>query len=214
MQPINPTALSSKTTTPFLSPASLPSDIPLDNPFWQFSLGIWKNTHCQTVLLDLQNKEHWAINQLLFACWCGLKKCNTKHLSASALIQAQQWQQDWVSPLRNQRQNLRNQSWQKQLKQALQQVELFAEQVEQGLLFIAYDTKPNTLMSVNSSLNCILINLLNYIEKTETQRPLCTTTLAKLRVLIKTCIPTHEDSRIDRHLAQLNDAIEQLRSQI
>lgn len=105
--------------------------LPLDNPFWQFSLLKWQQPSFQEALLTLQNTQDFKINQLLFAMWLGLEKKRIKPLQAQIALNTEAWHTTVVAPLRGLRQSLPKHS----VRASVQKAELAAEQIEQALLF-------------------------------------------------------------------------------
>jgi len=115
--------------------------IPLDNPFWQFSLRFYSDPIIEQQCLDLQG-QGFQVNLLLFCLWHG--NAGRGVLLTPRLLQLQQLllpSQQVIEPLRLSRQRLKSlrdphqQPYLDQLRQQLKHAELAAEQYQQYLLY-------------------------------------------------------------------------------
>lgn len=113
----------------------------LDNPFWQFSLALYRSEQVQALCLELQDNHGADVNLLLWATWLETRE---QALSYEALLQAVELRRDWerevVHPLRAIRRKLKQGHTWKQAdveptRQAIKAVELQAEQLEQYWLY-------------------------------------------------------------------------------
>lgn len=113
----------------------------LDNPFWQFSLEIYAAPGVAQECLMLQDESGVDVNMLLYCAWRGAQ---ADILSAAAIAHlnevVQTWRVDVVGPLRAVRRRLKGMASPdpaiiKDLRARVQTTEIFAEQVEQAILF-------------------------------------------------------------------------------
>ncbi len=180
----------------------LPNELPLETPFWAFSLSLWKNKNAQTALLSLQNDMDLVVNRLLFCCWLGFER---RELLTDELFKDQllfQWHEQSVAPLRAIRMALKTSAPnQPKLIATTQSAELQAEQVEQALLFqranqLSQDTtKRNTLATLS-------FNLLSYTQRalSESKEQVDESLLNSLLIsLIQANIPNHDRSHIEAY---------------
>lgn len=106
----------------------------LDNPFWDFSLELWKNEAAQAALLRLQDSYSQNVNSLLFAIWMSVKQgvSISPEVIDKARSISKHWQESIVQNLRNARRALPEDS---EIKKSVLKVELEAERIEQALLY-------------------------------------------------------------------------------
>jgi uncharacterized protein (TIGR02444 family) len=113
----------------------------LDNPFWQFSLKVYAASGVAQECLMLQEESGVDVNMLLYCAWRGTE---ADSLSAPAIEQlngvVQAWRVDVVGPLREIRRGLKgiaslDQAVIKDLRGRVLSTEIFAEQIEQAILF-------------------------------------------------------------------------------
>jgi uncharacterized protein (TIGR02444 family) len=116
--------------------------LPLDNPFWQFSLRVYASPQVAAECLGLQRELSIDVNVLLFCCWIAATR--RVGLSADDIRSIESVTRDWqtlaVLPLRGIRDTLKQRpEMQHQEVQAFRRqilaAELKAEQIEQALLF-------------------------------------------------------------------------------
>jgi uncharacterized protein (TIGR02444 family) len=193
------------TFTDDLDLSCLPKSLPLDNPFWQFSLSLWQQDGVQESLLKLQDQHEWLINRVLFSCWCGLHKTLPTEMDEALLIQATAWQRQWVNPLRERRHQLNTEiPWHQALKKQLQHTELLSEQIEQAILYASWSKTDTSTAPHMNTIQCVVVNLLDYIKTTATPRPLASGIMKELTTILKACLPTHEIQRLESYLSALN----------
>ena len=191
----------------------LPNDLQLDNDFWQFSLSLWQNKTAQETLLRLQDTQHVRINLLLFSMWLGMEK---KHIAPHMTIlleTTESWHQQVVGPLRHVRKSLSSLYPTTGLKPQVQSSELFAEQIEQSLLFhnaLKIQAIPSTIDKNHSSDNTLTIlieNLLASANHPQSMQQLDTLENQKnknidrlnhsdLLLLVQACLPVHPEPHI------------------
>jgi uncharacterized protein (TIGR02444 family) len=114
----------------------------IDNLFWQFSLQVYATPGVAEECLEVQDKLGVDVNVLLYAAWLGAKRgVVLKHADIPIIDKAvADWSADVVQPLRAVRRRLKlmpeivDPSVQMTRKRVAD-AELFAEQVEQALLY-------------------------------------------------------------------------------
>ena len=180
----------------------LPKELPLETPFWAFSLSLWKNQTAQTTLLSLQNDMGLVVNRLLFCSWLGFdrRELLTEELFKDELLS--QWHEQSVAPLRAIRTALKiSASHQPKLISTVQSAELQAEQIEQALLFQRVGqlsqstTKRNTLATLS-------FNLLSYAQRAldETKQEFQANSIyPHLITLVQAAIPNHDRAHIEAY---------------
>ena len=113
----------------------------MDNPFWQYSLQVYRSAAVQTLCLELQDNHGANVNLLLWACWL---ETQGRALSADSLAQAMaqlaHWEQSVVRPLRQLRRALKaGHAWGQEdvepTRALIKAAELKAEQQEQCWLY-------------------------------------------------------------------------------
>jgi uncharacterized protein (TIGR02444 family) len=111
-----------------------------ENPFWDFSLVVYRRPGVAEACLALQDRQGLDVNLLLFCCWAGSKG---QRLDAEDIARLRrsvgEWQQAVVAPLRGVRRRLKDlpdkDSGQAgALRQAVKDCELDAERIEQAML--------------------------------------------------------------------------------
>ncbi|TQV82524.1 TIGR02444 family protein [Exilibacterium tricleocarpae] len=109
------------------------------NPFWDFSLALYRRPGVESLCLALQDNHGVNVNLLLWSCWL---ETRTVTLDADLLAAAQRLVQDWdqrvVTPLRQARRAVRKGNWETPGPSLLAQckrLELEAEQVQQQWLY-------------------------------------------------------------------------------
>lgn len=112
-----------------------------DNPFWQYSLRIYRHQQVQQLCLQMQDDGGGNVNLLLWASWlASLGRGLTPALLADTEQRLQCWEQEVVGTLRQLRQFLKQghdwpQSQVETTRQAIKLAELKAEQQEQAWLY-------------------------------------------------------------------------------
>ncbi len=109
-----------------------------DHPFWNFSLRLYTQTRVAAACLALQDACRLNVNLLLYCCWMGKQGYLLAPQDLERQIQAvEHWQSEVVMPLRAIRRRMKSAivgfSMQRSepLRQAIQQVEIEAERLEQ-----------------------------------------------------------------------------------
>ena len=130
------------------------STLPLNNPFWQFSLKQWQNNNLQIQLLTLQNEQDYRINLLLLAMWLSFEHKDIRPHLNDLISKSSEWHEQIVAPIRQVRQAIPEHLPQQSLslKSQLQACELQAEQIEQALLYAACENIPKNNASDSDSL--------------------------------------------------------------
>ncbi|HXE47814.1 MAG TPA: TIGR02444 family protein [Ramlibacter sp.] len=112
------------------------------NPFWRYSLRIWRIPGVEEACLALQERCGADVNLLLFCGWTGQqgRRLDRRALK-SAISRVGAWQSDVIAPLRLARQGLKRQREgaaaalpAQGLRKRLAALELDLERVEQALL--------------------------------------------------------------------------------
>jgi uncharacterized protein (TIGR02444 family) len=114
----------------------------LDNPFWQFSLRLYRSEEVQRTCLALQDSLAIDVNVLLFCIWKAIHhRVTLSDRDIEAVnAAAKQWQEQAVRPLRAARRNIKGLPQAtyepvQQFRARLAEVEIRAEQIEQAILF-------------------------------------------------------------------------------
>lgn len=117
-------------------------DLEPENPFWQFSLRIYRKPGVPTACLTLQNSFGVDVNLLLFWIWSGLDAgiAASDVLLAKAEHEVAAWRTNVVKPLREVRSWLKHQPLISdatcvRLRDSVKREELSAEQIQQAMLF-------------------------------------------------------------------------------
>lgn len=111
-----------------------------DNPFWDFSLGVYARPGVAEACLALQERQGLDVNLLLFCCWAGARGHALTGDELARLIAAvRPWQEGVVKPLRAARRWLKLQTTAPgeeaaALRGRIKEQELAAERIEQQLL--------------------------------------------------------------------------------
>jgi len=114
---------------------------PTDNPFWQYSLRIYRHPQIQQLCLQLQDEGGGNVNLLLWASWlAGRGLALTPALLAHSEQRLQRWEREVVGALRQLRRSLKQghewpQSQVETTRQAIKSAELAAEKQEQAWLY-------------------------------------------------------------------------------
>lgn len=151
-----------------------PNASDLDHPLWRYSLQIYSQTEVAAQCLHLQDTFGLNVNLLLLGAWAATQG---RSLSHQHFLQLQgaiaSVDQSTVQPLRKfRRQLLSNitlpETWHAELKQRLLATELYAEQIEQALLyqtFLNCNLNGEELLQVAASLETLMQeNLQTYAE--------------------------------------------------
>ncbi len=114
----------------------------LDNPFWRFSLKVYREPGVAAECLCLQDRLTIDVNMLLFCCWLGA--CRQVELSATEIEDIEKRVRDWrtnvVVPLRGIRKDIKGLGANdiKEVREFREQMaaqELQAEQIEQAFMY-------------------------------------------------------------------------------
>jgi uncharacterized protein (TIGR02444 family) len=111
-----------------------------DNPFWDFSLALYRRGGVAEACLALQDRHGLDVNLLLYCLWAGSRGHRLDAGEIDALSAAAgPWHEAVVEPLRAARRWLKDQKSAppgpaEALRQAIKARELEAEAIEQGIL--------------------------------------------------------------------------------
>ncbi len=140
--------------------------------FWHFSFSVWKQPQIESGCLQLQNKYHLNINFILFSCWLAHEKYMPLDRATlqELLDLSKAWHDDIIVNLRAVRQLVKTQSlpdkfadMKRLVKQKVSEVELFAEKIEQALLFNAIHPLGIKKNEHQDSIEAAKINLQHYL---------------------------------------------------
>ncbi|MCF6765487.1 TIGR02444 family protein [Thiotrichales bacterium 19S3-7] len=132
----------------------------IDNPFWQFSVNLYKDKRVQRVLLNLQQLHSLNINSILFSLWLAAE--NIKLTSSEFLFiikKVDMIQTDVTSKIRQIRNtikhklSLENKVANYQFYQNILTLELESEAVQQFELYQAVMVKMTSLSIKSSKIN-------------------------------------------------------------
>ena len=110
------------------------------NPFWDFSLAVWRREAVEPACLALQERRGLDVNLLLFCGWAGRRGRALDEADIGRLIEAARpWREATVLPLRRLRKWLKAQSAApgdaaERLRARVKEDELRSEAIQQSLL--------------------------------------------------------------------------------
>ncbi|CDZ77970.1 hypothetical protein BN59_02266 [Legionella massiliensis] len=117
----------------------------MDNPFWQFSLRIYKNERVKNYCLEFQEQEAINVNLLLFCCWLAYA---VEPISKAEFIKACQsiatWQKEVTESLRRARRYLKTfpaHSWPRDFYLLILENEIKSESYQQEQLYLHFADK-------------------------------------------------------------------------
>ena len=129
-----------------------------DDPLWRYAVGLYRQPGCAALCLQLQNDFGASVNRLIFALW--LAQSQRTLPAAAAMLEADQWQQTFLIPLRSLRYQLRESvtnDTEAACYEVFKQAELEAEKVELRRLQQLFDYSPEAPHSETQrldNLNC------------------------------------------------------------
>lgn len=137
---------------------------PLDNPFWQFSNAIYRDSPVKSICLTLQNQWHYNVNLVLFCGWLSQTKrlISVKDMQY-ALHLVTEWQSRMTEPLRGVRQYLATLPPNARIEGGYDQIvqlELVSESLQQDALYKAFKDKPQTVSAPFKHQNLLYLNWL------------------------------------------------------
>lgn len=117
----------------------------LDNPFWKFSIDVYKNKSIKQLCLRFQDKEGVNVNLILLACWLSFAvEPLLESEFKTACRSVSNWQKKVTQPLRKIRQYLKTQSERSGLKTFYQLIldnEIQSESYQQDYLYHQFANK-------------------------------------------------------------------------
>jgi uncharacterized protein (TIGR02444 family) len=139
----------------------LPENLELDNPFWQFSLDVWRLPEARKRLLACQDELALRVSQLLFSAWLA-KHCRLLvNPCVKSVPDLYEWQTRVVDRLRSCRMLLpTDRKACEVLKRQLQETELLAEQLEIAWLYACFESQSQISATGNEGL--LMLNFINY----------------------------------------------------
>ncbi|KTC99447.1 TIGR02444 family protein [Legionella erythra] len=137
---------------------------PLDNPLWQFSNTIYRDSQVKSICLTLQNQWHYNVNLVLFCGWLS----HTKRLVSAkdmqyALHLVAEWQARMTEPLRGVRQYLATLPPSARIAGGYDPIihlELVSESLQQDALYKAFKDKPQTVLAPVKHQNLLYLSWL------------------------------------------------------
>lgn len=114
---------------------------PFNNPFWEYSLRLYRGQPVQSLCLELQDRHGGNVNVLLWACWLETQgRVLSVETLAQAIEQLQLWERSVVQPLRQLRRAIKSgHDWAlpevAPTREAVKAAEVNAEQLEQRWLY-------------------------------------------------------------------------------
>jgi uncharacterized protein (TIGR02444 family) len=110
-------------------------DLP-ENPFWKYSLSVYVDSEVASVCMELQDKFHFDVNFLLYACWLG---SNSYQLTTAHLQELEEavstWRDRVIHPLRGLRGELPKDGVGGKLRARILDIELTTERRQQDLMY-------------------------------------------------------------------------------
>lgn len=125
-----------------------------DNSFWDFSLSVYGQEGVAPACLRLQERNAADVNILLFICWwCGMGRGRLEARAFATMADTvDDWHRTYVRSLRGLRSRLKEKIGESKsesvtlfaeaLRQQIKTSELFAEQIEQLMLYELSETLP------------------------------------------------------------------------
>ncbi|WP_168203116.1 TIGR02444 family protein [Marinobacter fonticola] len=111
-----------------------PDDLLLDNPFWQFALGLWRDKDIAQSCLDLQHGG-WSVSRILTAAWLARHEIEWNGEETKELAQ---WRSRYTETLRLLRQQLIKGTPADSLRNRIKQAELEAERIELAWIYQSF----------------------------------------------------------------------------
>lgn len=152
----------------------------LDNPFWQFSLQVYRDEQVKEACLAFQQQEGLNVNLLLLCCWLAYA---VEEIPQSELISACHCISDWhekiTQTLRSVRQQLKKSSTDDWVNQFYQQVlsdELASEAYQQHRLYQCFAAQQKASFSKNEPLATRYLHWLFSTKKLTIDRSLASRT--------------------------------------
>ncbi|STX40721.1 Uncharacterized conserved protein [Legionella donaldsonii] len=148
----------------------------LDNPFWQFSLQVYRDEQVKEACLAFQQQEGLNVNLLLLCCWLAYA---VEEISQSELVNACHCINDWhekiTQTLRSVRQQLKESSaddWVNTFYQQILRDELDSEAYQQHRLYQCFAAQQKPTGSKNESLAIRYLHWLFLNKHLTMDRPL------------------------------------------
>lgn len=140
------------------------------NPFWDFSLLVYRRPGVAAACLALQDRHGLDVNLLLFCCWAGSQGRRLDAADIERLVgSVGEWQRSVVGPLRGVRRRLKDLPGSASgqlgaLRQAVKDCEFEAERIEQILLHDAFARPPGASSPVAGQAARAAANMAIYLE--------------------------------------------------
>ncbi|MEQ8707617.1 MAG: TIGR02444 family protein [Rhodospirillales bacterium] len=125
----------------------------MDNPFWNFSLKVYRQAGVPAACLKIQAGFGADVNILLYLCWLHSRSVAVSESDIEEIVSAaDRWHRQIVVPLRQVRSKLKSdshgvvQAEAELFRSSVKRLELEAEQLEQGLLYgLGFSDRPGSL---------------------------------------------------------------------
>jgi uncharacterized protein (TIGR02444 family) len=129
------------------------------NPFWTFSVTLYKKPGVAQALLDLQDSHGLDVNILLYACFAAVEQRTVSEVDASALDGVcADWRDEVIRQLRSVRRKLAARPDTADISKGLLQLELAAEQRQQAMIW-AWHNGTSARISTLAPEACLQSNL-------------------------------------------------------
>ncbi|WP_227664358.1 TIGR02444 family protein [Marinobacter litoralis] len=137
---------------------TLPASMEPDNPLWRYALACWQKPHVAEACLSLQD-QGWSVTRILCAGWLGV---NRRAFTGIEDATVTEWREHVTGRIRSARKTIpRHHAPTHDLRSALAEAELQAEQTELALAWqTLYERNPE-VASMQTCTSLIVQNLLS-----------------------------------------------------
>ncbi|KXO06770.1 DUF2390 domain-containing protein [Marinobacter excellens] len=166
-------------TVPQTESLNLPATMEPDNPLWRYALACWQNPELAEACLTLQACD-WSVTRILCAGWLGV---NGHLFTGVEDAKVTEWRSRVTGSIRSARKSIpRHHIGCRDLREALAQAELQAEQTELALAWHTLTPRYPETGNMHNRKAAILQNLLAAAPRrdTDTQASVSMDTLAGL----------------------------------
>ncbi|BES69600.1 hypothetical protein RE428_06180 [Marinobacter nanhaiticus D15-8W] len=130
-----------------------PDDLELDNPLWQFALGLWSAPAVAEACLALQGLG-WSVSRILTALW--LTRLSIEWQGDEA-AEVTEWRSHCTETLRGLRQQLAKGTPADRLREQIKQAELQAERVELAWIYKGFHQRGHNVSGFSGYNETLLI---------------------------------------------------------
>jgi uncharacterized protein (TIGR02444 family) len=141
-----------------------------ENPFWEFSLTVYRRPGVADACLGLQDRRGLDVNLLLLCCWAGSQGRILDVAEVARLVASvDEWQHSVIRPLREVRRRLKAVAGAERgplgaLRNKVKDCELAAERIEQVMLHDALPPSAPARHTADRQAACAAVNLTAYLE--------------------------------------------------